>query len=80
MRAELIETVREEMTIGRAKWGNIDRTPVDFMIAIQEELGEVAHAINHKEGAEQVTLEIAQTIGLLSRLYEEVKDDRTEKD
>lgn len=72
MKEKLIMLVEEEERKGFAKWGDIDRTPVDYMIAIQEELGEVAHAINHNEGVEATTQEIAQVIGLLSRLYEEV--------
>jgi len=44
------------------------------MIAIQEEIGEVAHAINHNEGASVIQQEIAESVGLLSRLYEMVGD------
>jgi len=67
---DLIDKVVIEEERGKAKWGSVDRTPIDLMIAIQEEIGEVAHAINHHEGHNRVEQEIAEVIGLLSRLYE----------
>ncbi|GAH34291.1 unnamed protein product [marine sediment metagenome] len=73
MLRELIDRVDTEIVKGREKWGSVDRTPVDLMIAVQEEIGEVAHAINHHEGADRVNQEIAQVIGILSRLYEMAK-------
>lgn len=74
MDSALLRLVEEQVVLGQRKWGEIDLTPVDFMIAVQEEIGEVAHAINHREGRDAIIIEIAQVIGLLSRLYEEVKD------
>ena len=70
MNRELLVKVINEEERGRKKWGDVDRTPPDLMIAIQEELGEVAHAINHGEGEEVIGQEIAETIGILSRLYD----------
>lgn len=70
MNRELLAKVVAEEERGRKKWGDVDRTPIDLMIAIQEELGEVAHAINHNEGEEIIRQEIAETIGILSRLYD----------
>lgn len=70
MNRELLTKIQEEEVRGRQKWGHIDQKPQDYMIAIQEEIGEVAHAINHQEGITRVQQEIAETIGLLSRLYE----------
>ncbi|MBA7498897.1 hypothetical protein ES704_01635 [subsurface metagenome] len=74
MLQDLINRAIAEEDRGKAKWGQIDRTPVDVMIAIQEEIGEVAHAINHNEGASVIQQEIAESVGLLSRLYEMVGD------
>ena len=69
MLQEFIDRAIKEEKRGKEKWGVVDCTPVDLMIAVQEEIGEVAHAINHHEGAEQVRQEIAEVTGLLSRLY-----------
>ncbi|GAI99880.1 unnamed protein product, partial [marine sediment metagenome] len=33
-----------------------------------EELGEVAHAVNHNKGQEKIVQEAAEVIGILSRL------------
>lgn len=65
-----IVQVKIEEARGKGKWGKVDRTPPDLMIAIQEEIGEVAHAINHHEGHKAVRQEIAEAVGILSRLYE----------
>lgn len=72
MKQELIHRINTEMTRGRAKWGKVDKTPIDFVVAATEELGEVAHAVNHNEGADRINQEIAETMGILSRLYEMV--------
>ena len=72
MQDELMCIARLEEERGKKKWGDVDLAPPDLMIAIQEELGEVAHAINHHEGAEVTKQEIAETVGLLSRLYDMV--------
>lgn len=64
-----IDQATKEEERGRKKWGAVDQTPVDLMIAVTEEIGEVAHAINHHEGTEQIRQEIAEVTGLLSRLY-----------
>lgn len=72
MDSKLIRMVSYEEERGREKWGNVDRTPIDLMIAIQEEIGEVAHAINHEEGSGRVTQEIAEAMGILSRLFDMV--------
>jgi NTP pyrophosphatase (non-canonical NTP hydrolase) len=61
--------IREEAR-GREKWGSIDSSPSILLNAATEELGEVAHAINHDEGTDKVAQEIAETIGVLSRLYD----------
>ncbi|MBA7620568.1 hypothetical protein ES703_27920 [subsurface metagenome] len=65
----LIKMVEEEERRGIAKWGRVDKQPGDLLNAALEELGEVAHAINHKEGVENASQEIAEVIGVLSRLY-----------
>lgn len=70
MRQALILMIREEIARGRAKWGKVDTSPQILLNAALEELGEVAHAINHEEGAEVVKQEIAEVIGILARLYD----------
>lgn len=72
MKQPLIDKVIEEEERGKEKWGEIDRSPGILLNAATEELGEVAHAINHKEGVRVITQEIAETIGVLSRLYDMV--------
>ena len=73
MRYALIKKVKEEMARGIEKWGETDDSPDILLNAAVEELGEVAHAINHDEGIEVVQQEIAETIGVLARLYEMVE-------
>ena len=72
MDIELIKMVEVEEARGKAKWGHSDTTPDRLLAAATEELGEVAHAINHDEGPEKTIQEIVETIGVLSRLYEMV--------
>lgn len=72
MNIVLIKMVEVEEKRGKAKWGETDRTPEILLSAAVEELGEVAHAINHNESAEKTVQEIAETIGILSRLFEMV--------
>ena len=68
----LIKKIEGEEFKGKAKWGYSDTVPDRLLAAATEELGEVAHAINHNEGAEKTRQEIAETIGVLSRLYDMV--------
>lgn len=77
MDPKLIKMVEEEEGRGLRKWGVVDRTPEVLLNAAAEELGEVAHAINHGEGLEAVQQEVAETIGILSRLW--VMAGRSEK-
>ena len=74
MLEELIDKIVMEEERGIAKWGKTDRSPDILLNAATEELGEVAHAINHNEGADKIRQEIAETMGVLSRLYEMVGD------
>lgn len=69
MLQELIDKVAVEEKRGIKEWGHADRTPGGLLNAITEEVGEVAHAINHDEGTEKVKQEIAEAMGVLSRLY-----------
>lgn len=69
MQRELVEKVEAEEQVAIRKWGDVDRNPSDLLCALLEEAGEVAHAINHGEGKEQVNQEIVEAIGILSRLY-----------
>ena len=70
MDISLIKMVEREEDRGKAKWGHVDRTPTDLLAAILEETGEIAHAVNHDEGAWKVIQEIAEAMGVLSRLFE----------
>ncbi|GAI60843.1 unnamed protein product [marine sediment metagenome] len=72
MDVSLIRRVEIEERRGIAKWGKVDRSPEILLNAATEELGEVAHAINHNEGVENISQEIAEAIGVLSRLYDMV--------
>lgn len=74
MRQALINRVAVEQGRGIEKWGAVDRSPEILLNAATEELGEVAHAINHNEGVMKTQQEIAQTIGILSRLYDMVEN------
>ncbi|GAI65063.1 unnamed protein product, partial [marine sediment metagenome] len=51
-----------------------DKSPSILLNAATEELGEVAHAINHVEGRDRIVQEIAETIGILSRLHDMVTE------
>lgn len=73
MLEELIDKVIEEEERGSAKWGEVDTNPNVLLNAAIEELGETAHAINHQEGPPVVMQEIAETMGILSRLYDMYK-------
>lgn len=72
MNYEIIKQIDAERERGIQKWGDTDRTPEILLNASIEELGEVAHAINHKEGVAAMQQEIVETMGILSRLYEMV--------
>lgn len=69
MNVTLLRMVEVEESRGEAKWGEVDKDPTILLNAAIEELGEVAHAINHNEGVENASQEIAEAIGVLSRLY-----------
>ena len=69
MNIDLIKRVEEEEQVAMIKWGHVDRNPVDLLAALLEEAGEVAHAINHDEGLDQVNQEVVEAIGILSRIY-----------
>ena len=69
MDARLAYKIVQEEVRGMAKWGSTDKSPTILLAAATEELGEVAHAINHNEGADRIAQEIAETMGILSRLY-----------
>lgn len=69
MQRELIRRVEVEEIRGKRKWGAVDRIPGALLNAATEELGEVAHAINHEEGVDKTRQEIAEAMGVLSRLW-----------
>lgn len=70
---DLLRMVSTERERGIRKWGAVDREPSILLNAAIEELGEIAHAINHDEGDDIILQEVAETIGVLSRLYDMVK-------
>lgn len=72
MRWSLINRVQAEELVAAQKWGHADRTPTDLLAALLEEVGEVAHAVNHGEDLDQINQEIIEAIGILSRLYDMV--------
>lgn len=74
MPIELIEMVNNEVHRGYQKWGRTDTHPAILLNAATEELGEVAHAINHDEGQGAIQQEIAETMGILTRLFDMVID------
>lgn len=69
---ELLHMVRLERQRGYEKWGTVDKDPTILLNAIIEEIGEVAHAVNHDEGTDKTVQEIAEAIGVLTRLYDMV--------
>lgn len=72
LNVDLAVRINQEILRGKKKWGATDIHPTILLNAATEELGEVAHAINHEEGEAQVQQEIIETIGILVRLYEMV--------
>lgn len=75
MNYRLIKRIDAEKEVAVQKWGDTDRTPEILLNAATEELGEVAHAINHKEGVSVIQQEIVEAIGVLARLYEMVEQE-----
>jgi len=75
MNYSLIKRIDAEKERGIQKWGDIDKTPEILLNAATEEVGEVAHAINHKEGVAVIQQEIVEAMGILSRLYEMVEQE-----
>ncbi len=70
----LLRQIDAEIERGIKKWGAIDKHPTILLNAAVEELGEVAHAVNHGEGAQKIHQEIAEAIAILARLYAMVID------
>lgn len=54
MNQALIDKIAVEEERGIFKWGETDKTSSILLNAATEELGEVAHAINHKEGVANI--------------------------
>lgn len=75
MNYPLIQRIDAERERGIQKWGDTDKTPELLLNAAVEELGEVAHAINHDEGVWIIQQEIAETMAILTRLYEMVEQE-----
>ena len=72
MNPTLLVMVNTEELRGLRKWGKTDTIPSILLNASLEELGEVAHAINHGDDQIVIQQEIAETIGILSRLFDMV--------
>lgn len=75
MYQSLVRRINEEEEVALKKWGATDRTPDLLLNAVTEEVGEVAHAINHKEGVSAIQQEIVEAMGVLSRLYVMVEQE-----
>ncbi|GAI62572.1 unnamed protein product [marine sediment metagenome] len=71
----LIKRIDAEREVAIQKWGATDRTPEILLNAVTEEVGEVAHAINHNEGVAVIQQEIVEAMGVLARLYEMVEQE-----
>lgn len=80
MNKDLITMVNTEIERGLAKWGKVDKTSVDLLVAALEELGEVAHGVNHKGNYILIQQEIAEVVGILSRLFDMVEEDSEERE
>ena len=79
MSITLVHEVNDE--IGRAikKWGKIDKDPHEMLNGVTEELLEVVHAVNHREGPARVHEEIIHAIGVLVRLDEMQQSNKSFK-
>ncbi|MBA7499335.1 hypothetical protein ES704_02075 [subsurface metagenome] len=75
MNYRLIKRLDAEREVAIKKWGATDRTSEILLNAVTEEVGEVAHAINHREGLDAIQQEIVEAIGVLIRLYEMVEEE-----
>ncbi len=75
MNYSLIKRIDAERERGIQKWGATDRTPEILLNAATEEVGEVAHAINHKEGVNAIQQEVVEAMSILARLYEMVEQE-----
>ncbi len=72
----LKDLIEAEIEHGIEKWGSVDTEPGLLLNAALEELGEVAHAINHNEGILRAQKEIIDVTGILIRLYWMLEDSR----
>jgi NTP pyrophosphatase (non-canonical NTP hydrolase) len=70
MNPKLIDRVENEIYRGQQKWGHVDINSSALLNAATEELGEVAHAINHGEGRAKVQQEVTEVMGILARIYQ----------
>lgn len=70
MKMNLIHEINNEIEKAKVKWGEIDEDPHEMLNGVTEELLEVVHAVNHREGKMRVHEEIVQAIGVLVRLDE----------
>jgi len=70
MSMTLVYEVNSEIRRAKRKWGKIDEDPHEMLNGVTEELLEVVHAVNHREGSAKVHEEIVHAIGVLVRLDE----------
>lgn len=75
MNYSLIKHIDAEREVAIKKWGATDTTPEILLNGITEEVGEVAHAINHKEGVSAIQQEIVEAMSLLTRLHDMVEQE-----
>lgn len=72
MNMDLLDEVNDEIIRAKRKWGEIDENAYELLNGVTEELLEVVHAVNHREGRTRVHEEIVHAIGVLVRLDEMV--------
>ncbi len=72
MKMTLVDEVNDEIIRAKRKWGEIDENAYELLNGVTEELLEVVHAVNHREGSAKVHEEIIHAIGVLVRLNEMV--------
>ena len=68
----LVNEVNAEIKKAKRKWGKIDEDPHEMLNGVAEELLEVIHAVNHREGPARVHEEIVHAIGILVRLDDQI--------
>jgi len=72
MNMVLVHEINDEIERAKRKWGKIDEDPHEMLNGVAEELLEVIHAVNHREGPARIHEEIVHAIGILVRLDDQI--------